>query len=86
MKTNQIILLMAIVVILGWLTFKPKKVEYLNEESDLVLYIERRETPNPFIVADMAKQITSDERKIEILINLAAAKKKDELLKYAKTL
>jgi hypothetical protein len=86
MKTNQIILLMAIIVILGWLTVKSRKVENLNEESDLVLYIERRETPNPFIVADMAKQITSDERKIEILINLAAAKKKDELLKYAKTL
>lgn len=88
-KLNQIILIVAILVIVGWLIMKSRRIEKLEGDvssSDVVLYVENREDPNPFIVYDMAKKMTDDEAKLEKILLLATERKKAELLELVKTL
>ena len=87
MKLNQIILIGSILIIIAWITMKSRRIENLDPNaSDLVLYIESREEPNPFIAHDMSKKITSDENILKKVLMLASEKKKAELLTLARTL
>jgi hypothetical protein len=89
-KPNQVFLIVAIVVIVGWMVMRSRRVENLEGDiestSDIVIYVENREDPNPFIVYDMAKKMTDDEDILKKILELASEKKKDELLEVVKTL
>ena len=86
-KLNQIILVVAIIVIVGWLAMRSRRIEKLEGgASDIVLYVENREAPNPFIVYAMAKKMTNDDAKLEKILMLATEAKKAELLELVKTL
>ena len=89
-KPNQVFLIVAIVAIVGWMVMRSRRVEKLEGDaatsSDIVLYVENREDPNPFIVYAMAKKMTDDDAKLEKILSLAADAKKAELLELVKTL
>ena len=88
-KPNQVILIVAIIAITGWLVMRSRRVENLEgaaSASDIVLYVENREDPNPFIVYAMAKKLTDDDTKLEKILSLATEAKKAELLELVKTL
>ena len=86
-KLNQIILVVAIIVIVGWLAMRSRRIEKLEGgASDIVLYVENREDPNSFIVYAMAKKMTNDDAKLEKILMLATEAKKAELLELVKTL
>jgi hypothetical protein len=88
-KPNQVILIVAIIAITGWLVMRSRRVENLEDAataSDIVLYVENREDPNPFIVYGMAKKMTNDDTKLEKILSLATEAKKAELLELVKTL
>jgi len=90
MKLNQVILVVAIIVIVGWLVKKSRKVENLVGNpivsSEIVLYVESRDEPNPFIVHSMAKELTDDNNKLEKILELASQGKNVELLSLVKSL
>ena len=89
-KLNQVVLVVAIVVIMGWLLMRSRRVENMEGDpanaSDAVLYIEHREDPNPFVIYGMAKKMTDDDSKLEKVLELATEGKKAELLELLKTL
>jgi hypothetical protein len=89
-KPNQVILIVAIIAIVGWLVMRSRRVEKLEGDvttsSDIVLYVEDRQDPNPFIVYGMAKKMTDDQSKLEKILTLATEAKKAELLELVKTL
>jgi len=89
-KPNQVFLIVAIVAIVGWMVMRSRRVEKLEGDaatsSDIVLYVENREDPNPFIVYGMAKKMTDDDAKLEKILSLATEAKKAELLELVKTL
>jgi len=89
-KLNQVVLVVAIVVIVGWLLMRSRRVENMESDpanaSDVVLYVENRDEPNPFVVYGMAKKMTDDDSKLEKILELATEGKKAELLEHLKTL
>ena len=86
-KLNQIILIVAILVVLGWNIRRSRRVEKLEgEKSEAILYVESTEKPNPFIVYGMAKKQTTDEEKLEKVLGLANDGKKTQLIELLKTL
>jgi hypothetical protein len=90
MKLNQVLLIVAILVVIGWMVMRSRRVEKMEGDaatsSDIVLYVENREDPNPFIVYGMAKKMTNDDAKLEKILLLATEAKKAELLELVKTL
>jgi len=54
--------------------------------TELVLYIENTEKPNPFIAYGMAKKLTTDKTNLEKILSLATEGNTIELLELAKTL
>ena len=87
MKLNQIILIVAILVVLGWNIRRIRRVENLEgEKSEVVMYVENTDEPNPFIVYGMVKKQTDDEEKQKKALTLANEKKTAELLEFLKTL
>src|SRR6056300_1809312 len=89
-KLNQVLLIVAIVIVAGWMVMRSRRVEKMEGDaassSDIVLYVENREDPNPFIVYGMAKKMTNDDAKLEKILLLATEAKKAELLELVKTL
>lgn len=86
-KLNQIILIVAILVVLVWNIRRSRRVEKLEgEKSEAILYVESTEEPNPFIVYGMAKKQTTDEEKLEKVLGLANDGKKTQLIELLKTL
>ena len=57
-----------------------------GEKSEVILYVENSEEPNPFIVYGMVKKQTDDEEKQKKALTLANEKKKSQLLEFLKTL
>ena len=87
MNLNQVILLVAVIVVLGWNLMRVKRIEKLEgQKSEAILYVENSEEPNPFIVYGMVKKQTDDTSKQEKALSLANDKKKSELLEFLKTL
>lgn len=89
LKLNQVILVVAILVVVSWNIMRSRRIEKLENvttASDVVLYVQSREEPNPFITHDLAKKLTNDDTKLEKVLQLAGEKKKIELLEFVKTL
>lgn len=89
LKFNQVILVVAILIVVSWNIMRSRRIEKLESvttASDVVLYVQSREEPNPFITHDLAKKLTSDNTKLEKVLQLAGEKKKIELLEFVKTL
>ena len=90
MKLNQVILIVAILVIVAWNILKSRRREKLEDvataASDIVLYVENREEPNPFIIHAMAMKVTDDQVKLDKILTLASEKRNVELLELVKTL
>jgi Tfp pilus assembly protein PilO len=87
MNLNQIILLVAVIVTLGWNLMRMRRIEKLEgQKSEAILYVENSEEPNPFIVYGMVRKQTDDEEKQKKALGLANDKKKSELLEFLKTL
>lgn len=87
MKLNQIILVVAVLVVLGWNIMRARRIEKLEgQKSDVVLYVENSDDPNPFIVYGMSKKLTTDDTKLEKILELATEAKKEELLQLLNTL
>lgn len=87
MQLNQIILIVAVLVVVGWNIMRMKRIEKLEDKkSEAILYVENSEEPNPFIVYGMVKKQTDDEEKQKKALTLANDKKKSELLEFLKTL
>jgi Tfp pilus assembly protein PilO len=90
LKLNQMILIVAIITVVGWMLMKSSRIEKLEgdptTDSDIVLYVKNREVPNPFIVYGMAKEMTEDDAILEKILALAAEANKPELLEVVKNL
>lgn len=87
MNLNQIILIVAVVVVVAWNVTRMRRIEKLEDKkSEAILYVENSEEPNPFIVYGMAKKQTNDEEKLEKVLELANDDKKTELIELLKTL
>ena len=84
---NQILLIVAIMVVVFWNIMKVRRLEKLEgQKSEAILYVENSEEPNPFIVYGMVKKQTDDEEKQKKALTLANEKKIGELLKFLKSL
>jgi lipopolysaccharide export system protein LptC len=87
MSLNQVVLVLAILVVLGWNLMRMRRREMLEDKkSEAILYVENSDEPNPFIVYGMVKKQTDDEEKQKKALTLANDKKKSELLEFLKTL
>ena len=87
MNLNQIILIVAVVVVVAWNVTRMRRIEKLEDKkSEAILYVENSEEPNPFIVYGMVKKQTDDEEKQGKALTLANDNKKSELLAFLKTL
>jgi len=87
MSLNQVVLVLAILVVLGWNLMRMRRREMLEDKkSEAILYVENSDEANPFIVYGMVKKQTDDEEKEMKALTLANDKKKEELLEFLKTL
>lgn len=88
MKINQVALLLAVIVIIGWLLMRSGVRVEFNEgvKSESLLYVESSDQPNPFILYGMVKKETDDEEKQKKALTLATEKKYDELKEFLKNL
>jgi lipopolysaccharide export system protein LptC len=87
MSLNQVVLVLAILVVLGWNLMRMRRREMLEDKkSEAILYVENSDEPNPFIVYGMVKKQTDDEEKQKKALTLANEKKKSELLEFLETL
>ena len=87
MNLNQVVLIVAIIVVVGWNIMRVRRREKLEgQKSEAILYVENSEEPNPFIVYGMVKKQTDDEEKQKKALTLANDKKIGELLEFLKTL
>ena len=81
MSLNQVVLVLAILVVVGWNLMRMRRREMLEDKkSEAILYVENSDEPNPFIVYGMVKKQTDDEEKQKKALTLANDKKKEELL------
>ena len=64
-KLNQIVLVLALVVVTVWIVRRTRVRIELNEgaKSDALMYAESSDEPNPFILYGMVKKQTDDEEK-----------------------
>jgi len=86
MSLNQVVLVLAIIVVLGWNIMRARREKLEGQKSEAILYVENTDEPSPFIVYGMVKKQTDDEEKQKKALTLANEKKKSELLEFLKTL
>jgi len=86
MSLNQVVLVLAILIVVGWNIMRAKREKLEGQKSEAILYVENSEEPNPFIIYGMVKKQTDDEEKQKKALTLANDKKKEELLEFLKTL
>ncbi len=86
MSLNQVVLVLAIIVVLGWNIMRARREKMEEQKSEAILYVENTDEPSPFIVYGMVKKQTNDEEKQKKALTLANEKKKAELLEFLKTL
>ena len=86
MSLNQVVLVLAILVVVGWNIIRAKREKLEGQKSEGIHYVENSEEPNPFIVYGMVKKQTDDVEKQKKALTLANEKKKSELLEFLKTL
>jgi hypothetical protein len=88
-KLNQIVLVMAIIVVVYWI-YRRRRVELLEgdelKKSEAMTYLEVTEEPNAFILYGMVKKQTDDEEKQKKVLVLASEEKWDEVKEFIKTI
>jgi len=79
---NTRVVVVSTILLIGLAIAMIIRVEKLEgQKPEVVLYVENSEAPRSFIVYDMAKKLTSDDAKLEKILELANdKKKKNELL------
>jgi hypothetical protein len=87
-KLNQIVLVLALVVVTVWMVRRTRARVELNEgaKSEALVYAESTDEPNPFILYGMVKKQTDDEEKQKKALTLATQKKYDELKEFLATI
>ena len=87
-KLNQIVLVLALVVVTVWIVRRTRVRIELNEgaKSDALMYAENTDEPNPFILYGMVKKQTDDEEKQKKALTLTTQKKYDELKEFLATI
>ena len=87
-KLNQIVLVVALVVVTVWMVRRTRARVELNEgeKSEALMYAESTDEPNPFIIYEMVKKQTDDEEKQNKALTLATQKKYDELKEFLATI
>ena len=85
---NTILLIVSIITLVAWLG-SIRMRENLKGDSKAVAYVRGASTKkfiNPYIVYGMAKELTNDEEKLDRIISLAEANKRDALIKHLESL
>ena len=87
-KLNQIVLVLALVVVTVWIVRRTRVRIELNEgaKSEALMYAENSDDPNPFILYGMVKKQTDDEEKQKKVLVLASEEKWDEVKEFIKTI
>ena len=87
-KLNQIVLVLALVVVTVWIVRRTRVRIELNEgaKSEALVYAESTDEPNPFIIYEMVKKQTDDEEKQKKALTLATQKKYGELKEFLATI
>ena len=86
-KLNQIVLVLALIVVTVWMVRRTRARVELNEgeKSEALMYAESSDEPNPFIIYGMVKKQTDNEERQKKALTLATQKKYDELKEFLAT-
>ena len=87
-KLNQIVLVLALIVVTVWMVRRTRARVELNEgeKSEALIYAESTDEPNPFILYGMVKKQTDNEERQKKALTLATQKKYDELKEFLATI
>lgn len=87
-KLNQIVLVLALIVVTVWMVRRTRARVELNdgEKSEALMYAESTDEPNPFILYGMVKKQTDNEERQKKALTLATQKKYDELKEFLATI
>ena len=87
-KLNQIVLVLALIVVTVWMVRRTRARVELNEgeKSEALMYAESSDEPNPFIIYGMVKKQTDNEERQKKALTLATQKKYDELKEFLATI
>lgn len=88
LKMNQIILILALILVVIWMVRMARVRVELNEgaKSKALIYAESTDEPNPLLLYGMVKKQTDDEEKQKKALTLATQKKYDELKEFLATI
>ena len=88
MKMNQVVLVLALVLVTVWIVRRTQIRIELNEgaKSEALMYAESTDDPNPFILYGMVKKQTDDEEKQKKALTLATQKNYSELKEFLATI
>ena len=87
-KLNQIVLVLALVLVTVWIVRRTQVRIELNEgaKSEALMYAKSTDDPNPFILYGMVKKQTDDEEKQKKALTLATQKNYGELKEFLATI
>jgi hypothetical protein len=89
LNLNQIVLVLAIVVVMYWI-YRRTRIELLEggelKKSEAMTYLEVTEKPNAFILYGMVKKQTDDEEMQKKVLTLATEEKWDEVKELLKAI
>ena len=87
-KLNQIVLVLALVLVTVWIVRRTQVRIELNEgaKSEALMYAESTDDHNPFILYGMVKKQTDDEEKQKKALTLATQKNYSELKEFLATI
>ena len=87
-KLNQIVLVLALVLVTVWIVRRTQVRIELNEgaKSEALMYAGSTDDPNPFILYGMVKKQTDDEEKQKKALTLATQKNYGELKEFLATI
>jgi hypothetical protein len=90
-KMNQVVLVLALVLVTVWMVRRTQvRIELLEgdelKKSEALMYAESSDEPNPFILYGMVKKETDDEEKQKKALTLATQKKYGELKEFLATI
>ena len=88
LKMNQIILILALILVVIWMVRMARVRVELNEgaKSKALIYAESTDEPNPLLLYGMVKKQTDDEEKQKKALTLATQKKYGELKEFLATI
>ena len=87
-KLNQIVLVLALVLVPVWIVSRTQVRIDLSDcaTSEALMYAESTDDPNPFILYGMVKKQTDDEEKQKKALTLATQKNYSELKEFLATI